>query len=382
MENLLNVGASAAQATIDAEWIVHQHQQQQEVNASILSALEDIQQRMNQSTQQRPLEGTPVENEPNPTREGSDTGGITTKRTKHSLTHPDKYDGENKAGYPAFKGHLRAKLRIDQTAIGGEPEQVWYSFGRLSGEAAARLFPWIEAIESQGKQLRVADFFDQLDAAFRDPQSTQRALEWINTRRQGKTPFREFLQQFEQKLLEAGGWEFSDSIRKGYLRAALNLEIRTQLVGRDEPYSYEQYVNLIRKVSDDLEQIKRMAQGRKQWEAAAKAKEDGEAMDWEPTPRTAAGTVPKKGRAKWVSQDTLDQRKKDRCCLRCGKDTHFIKSCPYEPARRPESPTRNGPPKTSSAVTKKEKMKPQPQEAREGYETDLEYESASDSGKE
>ena len=72
-------------------------------------------------------------------------------------------------------------------------------------------------------------------------------------------PFREFLQQFEQKLLEAGGWDMPDGIRKGYLRAALNLEIRTQLVGRDEPKVYGDYVSLIQRVSDDLDQIKRIA---------------------------------------------------------------------------------------------------------------------------
>jgi hypothetical protein len=47
-----------------------------------------------------------------------------TRRPRHSLSHPDKYDGEDKAEYLPFKGHLRAKLRIDQAAIGGETEQV------------------------------------------------------------------------------------------------------------------------------------------------------------------------------------------------------------------------------------------------------------------
>ena len=187
-------GTPTNQPMIDADWILNQHQQQQVVNASILSALQGIQQQLSQSVQQRPLKGTNGNREASPTRIGSDIEGTILLKAKHSLSHPDKYDGENKAGYLAFKGHLCAKLRIDQRAIGGELEQVWYSFGRLSGKAVERLFPWIDATESQGKPLRVAEFFDQLDAAFRDSQSTQRALEWINTRRQGKTPFREFLQ--------------------------------------------------------------------------------------------------------------------------------------------------------------------------------------------
>jgi hypothetical protein len=38
---------------------------------------------------------------------------------------------------------LRAKLEIDGRTIGEEKEQVWYAFGRLSGEVAGRIYPWI-----------------------------------------------------------------------------------------------------------------------------------------------------------------------------------------------------------------------------------------------
>ncbi len=43
-------------------------------------------------------------------------------KARYSLSYLDKYDRKNKTAYPAFKGHLRTKLRIDQVAIGGEPE--------------------------------------------------------------------------------------------------------------------------------------------------------------------------------------------------------------------------------------------------------------------
>ncbi len=35
------------------------------------------------------------------------------QKARHSLSYLDKYDRKNKTAYPAFKGHLRAKLRID-----------------------------------------------------------------------------------------------------------------------------------------------------------------------------------------------------------------------------------------------------------------------------
>jgi hypothetical protein len=114
-----------------------------------------------------------------------DYSGATTdpfRRPKHSLLHPDKYDGEDRTVYPAFKGYLKAKLRIDRLAISDEPELVWYAFGRLTGKAADRMFPWLESMDQRGEPLRVATFMDQLDAVFCDPQVAQRALEWVNNK--------------------------------------------------------------------------------------------------------------------------------------------------------------------------------------------------------
>ena len=192
------------QATnISPDWVLEQHRNQQELNAQIMEALRAIQEYQQITAnsfipQRRTLPPLPPQNvivpEPEPYR-----------KARHSLAHPDKYDGESRIEYLSFKGLLRAKLRIDAVAIGGEPEQVWYGYGRLTGKAAARIFPWLDATERKRISLQVKAFFEELDAAFHDPQTAQRALVWINTRKQGVTPFREFLQTFEQKLLEAGG---------------------------------------------------------------------------------------------------------------------------------------------------------------------------------
>jgi hypothetical protein len=297
------------------------------------------------------------------------------RKAKHSLSHPDKYDGKSKTAYPAFKGHLRAKLRIDRAAIGDEPEQVWYAFGRLADKAANRIFPWIDSTEQRGIPLRVAAFFEQLDAAFYDPQIPQRALEWINNKKQGGTPFRDFLQEFEQKLLEAGGWEFSDGIRKGYLKSALNLEIKTQLVAQVEPETYADYVNLVRLISDNLEEIKRLKRKRNGWtpgHATVGEKDAGEPMEWEPTAQVASGKPPNhrrirpdnRPRAKWVSKGVLEKRRENQECLRCGGDDHFIQECRYGPPKRPDpecdEPRRNRPVASTTRALEEAPSKPRP----------------------
>src|SRR5580692_12786487 len=120
------------------------------------------------------------------------------------------------------------------------------------------MFLWIGSIERKGEPLRVASFMEQLDAVFCNPQVAQRALEWVKNKRQGKTPFRDFLQEFEQKLLEAGGWEFLDRVRKGFLKAALSLDIKTELVAQVEPDLYAEYMNLVCRTSNNLDEIKRL----------------------------------------------------------------------------------------------------------------------------
>lgn len=49
-------------------------------------------------------------------------------------------------------------------------------------------------------------------------------------------------------------------------------------------------------------------------------------MDWEP----AVSSI----RAKWVSEDELEHRKEQGCCLRCASKQHFIKQCPCLPSLR------------------------------------------------
>jgi len=70
---------------------------------------------------------------------------IQTKRPRAVLPDPEQYDGEEANAYPQFESKLYAKLQVDEAAIGGPFERLWYAFGRLKGKAAQRLHPWMEA---------------------------------------------------------------------------------------------------------------------------------------------------------------------------------------------------------------------------------------------
>jgi hypothetical protein len=52
----------------------------------------------------------------------------------------------------------------------------------------------------------------------------------LNTLRQGRRSFQELLTEFDRLLLEAGGYGWVDTVKKGYLRAAINNELRERLI--------------------------------------------------------------------------------------------------------------------------------------------------------
>ena len=101
------------------------------------------------------------------------------RKPKPCLPNPEKFDGSELGFFPQFEGLLRAKLEIDGPSIGQEKERVWYAFGRLSGDASARIYPWIEYAERENK-FTVREFIEQLRTAFRDPRQQQKALGQIN----------------------------------------------------------------------------------------------------------------------------------------------------------------------------------------------------------
>lgn len=100
------------------------------------------------------------------------------------------------------------------------------------------------------------EFLNRLDKAFVDPEKITKAIDKLNSIRQGNRDFREFLQDFEQTLLEAQAWGWTEEAKKSYLRADLNRDLTDRLVSQPEPHKYDDFVAQIPTISDKLEAIK------------------------------------------------------------------------------------------------------------------------------
>lgn len=333
---------SQAPPTDVPEWLIAFMRSQQETNARLEQGIAQLQATTTS-------DNTPSSSANSPESHGADPNAsmdhdYRSKKPKHSLTHPDKFTGDDESTFPQFRGLLKAKLEIDGRAIGTEKERVWYAFGRLAGNAAARIYPWIEA-SNDTDDFTVSEFLKQLDSAFADPQKQSKALAKINWIRQGKRDFRDFLREFEQTLLEAHGWKWEDTVRKGYLKAGLSRELKDRLVGKEEPALYSNYVAQLRQISDDLQELKTWDSRRShapRTNAYAPARDTAqqpvEAMDWEPTQITTAATGrrpfgrPPQGQHAASSSQAERQRRRERgACVRCDSMDHWVPDCPLLP---------------------------------------------------
>ncbi|KAI0991211.1 hypothetical protein K3495_g16976, partial [Podosphaera aphanis] len=195
----------------------------------------------------------------------------------------------------------------------------------------------------------VVEFLNRLDKAFGDPEKITKAIDKLNSIQQGNRGFRDFLQDFEQSLLEAQAWDWSDEAKKGYLRSGLNRDLTDQLVSQAELHAYDDFVSQLRMTSDKMEGMKSWDKRRNrnrsfnsQPPASADIENNGDPMDWEPTPPVNIAAVQRasmgrqqNARATWVSHDEIGRRISAGLCIRCGRRGHIIKDCAMLPAINP-----------------------------------------------
>jgi hypothetical protein len=281
------------------------------------------------------------------------------------INDPATYDDSDRSLFPAFLIGLHAKFAVDGDIIGGPEARMWYAYNRLSGNAAKRALPWLQSVlenESSRNQRTIDAFADQLRKLFDDPQRQQKALTRLNNDKQKGMPMPDFLVRFEENLNAAGGIQWSDVVKIGFLEAALNSEMLSAIVGTTMSTSYDNYCDQLRSIYTQTQRAKHAASAR-QAPKPQQTPADPNAMDWEktaafstPSTRRGRGPKPAKGgrtagqdtngrqkrQAKWVNEATLAARKEAGACLRCGSQNHFIRDCKMLAATNPNRRTAVG----------------------------------------
>lgn len=297
--------------------------------------------------QQQPAQPATVET-------ASPPAGDPMRRPRPKLTDPEAFDGQNRSLYRQFRSKLRAKLEVDKEALGNAYDRMWYAFGRLTGEAAMQVLPWMERFAEKGAtESKLDGMLDQMDFIFLDRNLKEKAVRDLASLKQNNKPFTTFLTEFNRLLMEADGHDWPESTKRSYLDNALNREMNTRLETVEKKDGFEDYCRQLQLIADRMEknQLRYPRNNNSQRGTrphpltshnnravtapsahavnTAHASSPPQDMDWEPTTTTSARNQPRRV-AKRVSQEEIERRRREQRCLRCGDSTHFISRCPYD----------------------------------------------------
>lgn len=259
------------------------------------------------------------------------------------------FDGKREH-FPVWKLEAEAKLRIEGYVIGSPEAQFYYIYGCLAEKVKAVVSSFISFNASQSTFDPKA-LLAYLERNYGDPNRAEKALSRLSTLRQSENAlFAHFLPLFEKELVDAGGHTWPDSVKVNYLHQALNQQLKNDLVTildlpRDNYVEFLQRVTLIASRREAI----RTAPSTQRWQSPPRVPQvpnqgpSRELMDWEPTKTLQVAALQQANqrlqgkRAKWVSQEELQARKKENRCFRCGRKGCKVEQCPLLPARRPSS---------------------------------------------
>ena len=257
------------------------------------------------------------------------------------------------------------KLRVDAEAIGDEMAKIGVIFNALEKTALSNMSSTVYALE-KSVDPKVQTLIDYLDKSYSNPHETQQARQRLATMKQGARAFVNFIPEFEQCLVDADGSEWPEDVKKDRLCEAVSSKILEAMVGRTWPVSYDETVNLFRKIAEDQYFLSQRNTGTPrstgQPGATPAPKPEVDVMDWEPTPATKINTYIPTGsnpnghprglglpndhllrgkRARWVSEEELNRRKAGKVCWRCARKGCSSVVCPLAAPIRPKIKARN-----------------------------------------
>ena len=124
------------------------------------------------------------------------------------------------------------------------------------------VLPWITnyAIKDQVTNNILEDLMKHLDLCFLDKNYFKKAQQGLNTLYQGNQLIADMLSNLNCLLIECGGHNQDNTIKKGYLDNALNHEMKAGIVAMDKKEYFEDYCYQVQQVGNRIKQIKHSSQ--------------------------------------------------------------------------------------------------------------------------
>ena len=93
--------------------------------------------------------------------------------------------------------------------------------------------------------------FDQLELSFSDPHKKEKAVRKLHHLRQGNRPFMEYFVEYRRLIMEAGGANWPEDVKKSYLRVGISRELQELMIRRENPdQGFKDFCNKLKRISD------------------------------------------------------------------------------------------------------------------------------------
>lgn len=264
----------------------------------------------------------------------------TPSRPKPSLPDPAKFDGKSYK-FDTWLPAIKAKLRVDNAAIGDSIAQFYYVYLNLDSIAQAMVLPQL----GQAEKSNAWDYntiLDQLTRVYDNPNKVQEAEDRLLSLCQGNDSVPTYISTFERVLYEAHGQDWPDINKISIFRNGLSSTIRSRL---------NQQLNPPKKYSDFVRIVQQLA-GRLSSSSTVQPSSNGNYRGSEPmdigaiginainvpsprsTPRSTSPrstprstSSPTGPRARSMSPAYREQCRLEGRCIRCGAHDHWVADC-------------------------------------------------------
>ena len=253
-----------------------------------------------------------------------------------------KYNGDKKA-YPVFKFELEAAL--GERALGSDKDKVATIIACIEDTWSKNVvFAYIQA----NPYATIEDIIKYMDNQFKDPHAERNAQTALRALKQDpKEACRDLFIRAEALIFEAGYSGQKDSWKIDILSGALRRDLQNRLVTMEPKETYQEWKGQVIHIENNL--VKYQQGNNRSFRSPSPQGPQADTMDWEPTQAIALtqekgnqqdskkNTGPRpteQRRAKWVDREERSRRRSEGLCIRCGVKGHFIRNCPYAPARQ------------------------------------------------
>jgi len=127
----------------------------------------------------------------------------TNQRPKPSLPDPEKFTGQAHK-FDTWLPLIKAKLRVDGTAIGDAVAQFYYVYLNLDSHVQAMVLPQLGQAE-EDKDWNYKAILSQLSRVYDNPNKVQEAEDRLYALKQGSDSALVYIAKFERVLYEARG---------------------------------------------------------------------------------------------------------------------------------------------------------------------------------